>query len=79
VAYSNTNGQVERANNMILQGLKPRILKRLEKFRARWIAELSSVLWSLRTTPCWATGFTPFFMVHRLEVVLPIDIDNGSP
>jgi transposase InsO family protein len=78
VAHPKTNGQVERANNMILQGLKPRIFRRLDKFRARWVDELSSVLWSLRTTPCRATGFTPFFMVHGSEAVLPTDIDYGS-
>jgi hypothetical protein len=64
---------------MILQGLKPQIFKRLDKFRARWVAELPSVLWSLRTTPCRSTGFTPFFMVHGSEAVLPIDIDYDSP
>jgi transposase InsO family protein len=32
VAHPKTNGQVERANDMILQGLKLRIFKRLEKF-----------------------------------------------
>jgi hypothetical protein len=78
VAHPKTNGQVERANGMI-QGLKPRIFKRLDKFRARWVAELPSVLWSLRTTPSRATGFTPFFMVHGSEAVLPTDIDYGSP
>jgi hypothetical protein len=60
---------------MFIQGLKPRIFKRLDKFRARWVAELPSVLWSLRTTSCQATGITPFFMVHGSEAVLPIDID----
>jgi hypothetical protein len=64
---------------MILQGLKPRIFKRLDKFRARWVAELSFVLWSLRTTPSKTTGFTPFFMVHGPEAVLPTDIDYNSP
>jgi hypothetical protein len=64
---------------MILQGLKPWIFKRLEKFRARWVAKLTSVLWSLRTTPCRATGFAPFFMVHGSEAVLPTDINYGSP
>jgi hypothetical protein len=78
VAHPKTNGQVERANGMI-QGLKPRIFKRLDKFRARWVAELPYVLWSLRTTPSRATGFTPFFMVHGSEAVLPTDIDYGSP
>jgi transposase InsO family protein len=52
VAHPKTNGEVEGTNDTILQGLKPRIFKRLDKFRARWVAELSSVLWSLRTTPC---------------------------
>jgi hypothetical protein len=79
VTHPKTNGQVERANDMILQGLKPRIFKRLDKFRARWVAELPSVLWSLRTTPCRAMGFTPFFMVHGSEAVMPTDIDYGSP
>jgi hypothetical protein len=64
---------------MILQGLKPRIFKRLDTFRARWVAELPSVLWSLRTTPSWATGFTPFFMVHGSKAVLPTDINYDSP
>jgi transposase InsO family protein len=31
VAQPQTNGQVERANDMILQGLKPRIFDRLNK------------------------------------------------
>jgi hypothetical protein len=64
---------------MILQGLKPRIFKRLGKFRAKWVAELPSVLWSLRTTPSQAMGFTPFFMVHSSEAVLPTDIDYDNP
>jgi hypothetical protein len=79
VVHPKTNGQVKRANDIILQGLKPRIFKRLYKFRARWVAELPSVLWSLRTAPSRATGFTSFFMVHGSEVVLPTDIDYGSP
>jgi hypothetical protein len=79
VAHPKTNDQVERANDMILQGLKPRIFKRLDKFRERWVAELPTVLWSLRTTPCRATGFTPFFMVHGSEAVLPTNIDYSRP
>jgi transposase InsO family protein len=79
IAHPKTNWQVERANDMILQGLKPKIFKRLDKFRARWVAELLFVLWSLRTMPSRVTGFTPFFMVHGSEAVLPTDIDYGSP
>jgi hypothetical protein len=79
VAHPMTNGQVERANGKIMQGLKPRIYNDLNKFGKRWIKELPSVVWSLRTTPSRATGFTPFFLVYGAEVVLPIDLEYGSP
>jgi transposase InsO family protein len=79
VAHPMTNGQVERANGMILQGLKPRIYNDLNKFGERWMKELPSVVWSLRTTPSRATGFTPFFLVYGVEAVLPTDLEYGSP
>ena len=79
VAHSRTNGQVKRVNGMVLQGLKPRIFNRLNKFGRRWVAELPAVLWSLRTTPSRATGYTPFFMVYGSEAILPIDLDYGAP
>jgi hypothetical protein len=64
---------------MVLQGLKLRIFNRLNKHGKKWAAELPSVLWSLRTTPSRATGFTPFFLVYGSEVVLPTDLEYGSP
>jgi hypothetical protein len=73
------NGQVERANDMILQGLKPRIYNDLNKFGKRWMKELPSVVWSLRTTLSRATGFTPFFLVYGAEAILPTDLEYGSP
>jgi transposase InsO family protein len=79
VAHPQTNGQVERANGMILQGLKPRIFDRLNKSGRKWLQELPAVVWSLRTTPSRATGFTPFFLVHGAEAVLPTDLEYGSP
>jgi ribonuclease HI/transposase InsO family protein len=79
VAHPMTNGQVERANGMILQGLKPRIYNNLNKFDRRWMKELPSVVWSLRTTPSRATGFTPFFLVYGAEAILPTDLEYGSP
>jgi transposase InsO family protein len=79
VAHPMTNGQVERANGMILQGLKPRIYNDLNKFGRRWMKELPSVVWSLRTTPSRATGFTPFFLVYGVEAILPTDLEHGSP
>ena len=72
-------GQVERTNGIVLLGLKPRIFNRLNKFGGRWVAELPAVLWSLRTTPSQATGYTPFFMVYGSEAVLPTNPDYGPP
>jgi transposase InsO family protein len=81
VAHPQTNGQVKLANGMILQGLKPRIFDRLNKSGRKWLQELPVVVWSHRTTPSRATGFTPFFLVYRAEAVLPVptDFEYGSP
>jgi hypothetical protein len=64
---------------MILQGLKPRIFDQLNKSGRKWLQELPAVVWSLRTTPSRATGFTLFFLVHGAEAVLPTDLEYGSP
>jgi transposase InsO family protein len=79
VAHPQTNGQVERASGMILQVLKPRIFDRLNKSGRKWLQELPVVVWSLRTTPSKATGFTSFFLVYGAEAVLPMDLEYGSP
>jgi hypothetical protein len=36
-------------------------------------------VWSLRTTPSRATGFTLFFLVYGAEAILPTDLEYGSP
>jgi hypothetical protein len=79
VAHPKTNGQVERVNDMILQGLKPRIFDRLNKSGRKCLQKLPTVVWSLRTTPSRATGFTLFFLVYGVEAVLPTDLEYGSP
>ncbi len=79
VAHPQTNGQVEKANGIICNGIKKRLLGPLEKARHTWPEELPSVLWSIRTTPNTATQETPFFLVHGAEAVLPIEIEHDSP
>jgi hypothetical protein len=64
---------------MILQGLKPRIFDRLNKSGRKWLHELPAVVWSLRTTPSKATGFTSFSLVYGAEAVLPTDLEYGLP
>ena len=44
VAHPHMNRQVEHANNMVLQVLKPRIFNRLNKFGRRWVTELPVML-----------------------------------
>jgi hypothetical protein len=64
---------------MVLQGLKARIFDKLNKHGKKWAVELPSLLWSLRTTPSRATGFTPFFLVYGSEAMLPTDVEYGFP
>jgi len=64
---------------MVLQGLKPRIFNRLNKFGGRWAVELPAVLWSLRLTLNRATGYTPFFMVYGSKAILSTNLDYGVP
>ena len=64
---------------MLLQGLKPRIFNRLNKFGVRWVTKLPVVLWGLRITPSRATSYMPFFMVYGSKAVLKTDLDYGEP
>jgi hypothetical protein len=79
VAHPQSNGQVEKANGLILAGIKPRLVKPLECSAGCWVEELPPVLWSLRTTPNHSVGFTPFFLVYGAEAVLPTDIEFDAP
>ena len=71
--------QVERANGLIMSGIKPRLVRSLKESDKHWVEELDSILWGLRTTPNRTTGYTPFFMVYGVEAVLPCDIIHDSP
>jgi transposase InsO family protein len=44
VVHPQANGQVKRANDMILQGLKPKIFDRLKKSGRKWLQELPAVM-----------------------------------
>jgi transposase InsO family protein len=51
VAHPGANGQVERANGMILEALRKKVFDKNEKFAGKWIRELPHVVWNLRTQP----------------------------
>ena len=44
VAHSQVNGQVERANGLLLGGLKPRLFDELKDYGGKWIYELPKVV-----------------------------------
>lgn len=77
VAHPKSNGQVERANGMVLQGIKARVFDRLQPYARRWVQELPSVLWALRTTPSRATGQSPF-LVSGAKAMLPSEMEFES-
>jgi hypothetical protein len=79
VAHPKTNGQVEKANGLICNGIKKRLIAPLEKAKHAWVDELPSVLWSLQTTPNAATQETAFFLVHGAEAVLSVEITHEAP
>jgi transposase InsO family protein len=79
VAHPKTNGQVKKANGLICNGIKKRLLAPLEKAKSAWVDELPSILWSLRTMPKAATQETPFFLVHSAEAVLPVEVTHEAP
>jgi hypothetical protein len=80
VAYPRSNGQAERANADVLKGLKTRSFNaKLEACGKKWLDNLQSILWSIRTTATKPTGETPFFLVYGVEAILPTDVKFGSP
>jgi hypothetical protein len=78
VSHPQSNVQVEHSNDMILQGVKPRVFDRLKPYDGKWVKELPLVLWGLHTTPSCAMGHTPFSLVCGSEAMLPIEVEHKS-
>jgi transposase InsO family protein len=79
VAHPEANGQVERANGLILAGLKPRLYEELEDYGSKLIEEIPKEVWGLHTQISRATGYSPFVLVYGSEAVLPVDLIWTSP
>jgi hypothetical protein len=73
-AHPQTNGQVERANGLILQGMKTRMFHDLHARCRNWHKELPSVLWALQTNVNRATRDTPFNLVYGADAKLSLEI-----
>jgi hypothetical protein len=44
IAHPKMNGQVEKANGLLCNGIKKRLLEPLEKAKHAWVDELPSIL-----------------------------------
>jgi hypothetical protein len=64
---------------LILDGLKKKLYDENSKKGGKWINEISSVVWGLRTQPSKATGQSPFFLVYGSEAILLADVMWKSP
>lgn len=78
VSHPQSNGQVEQANGLVLQGIKTHIYDRLMSYDTQWVEELTSVLWAIHTTPTLSNKETLFFLVYGSEVVLPLELRHQS-
>ncbi|XP_021999239.1 uncharacterized protein LOC110896105 [Helianthus annuus] len=75
VAHPQANGQVERANRSIVDGIK----KRLGREGLSWADELPHVLWAIRTMPKTSTRKTPFSLTYGTEAVIPAEVGIPTP
>jgi hypothetical protein len=83
MAHPRDNGQVKRANDLILDGLKKRLYEENSKKGGKWINEISSVIWGLRTQPRKVIGQSHFLLVYvmwkspRLEMYAEGEADSA--
>jgi transposase InsO family protein len=74
VAHPLGNGQVERTNRSIVEGIKAR----LGYEGVSWVDELAHVLWAHRTMNKTSHGETPFSLTYGTEAMIPAEIGLPS-
>jgi hypothetical protein len=75
VRYLESNGLVERGNEIILTGIIRSIFN-LPK--GKWPDEIIKVVWKHNTTVSRSAGFTPFKLLFGDEVITPEEAKTGS-
>src|SRR6266481_2794580 len=71
---SQANGLVEGKHFDIRESL----MKACNNDHTKWVLMALVVFWADRVTIHWSTGYLPFFMVHGVEAVLPLDIAEAT-
>ncbi|XP_076916638.1 uncharacterized protein LOC143576435 [Bidens hawaiensis] len=67
VAHPQANGQIERTNRTIKEGIKARLGMK----RTGWVDELPNVLWAFRTQKNSRNLETPFSLTYGTEAMFP--------
>src|SRR6266481_6028297 len=71
---SQANGLVERKHFDICKSL----MKACNNDHAKWVLMAPVVFWADHVTIRRSTGYSPFFMAHGVEAVLPLDIAEAT-
>ncbi|GKE78124.1 reverse transcriptase domain-containing protein, partial [Tanacetum coccineum] len=74
VKHPQTNGQLERANRSLREGIKAR----LGEENKNWVEEVPHVLWKHHTTIKTSNKHTPFSLSYGTEAVIPVEIGMPS-
>jgi hypothetical protein len=75
VRHLESNGLVERANEIIITGIMKSIFN---QSKGKWPDELIKVVWRHNTTASRSTGFTPFKILFGNEAITPKEARMGS-
>ncbi|XP_076942405.1 uncharacterized protein LOC143612236 [Bidens hawaiensis] len=74
VAHPQANGQVERTNRTIKEGIKARLGTK----RTGWVNQLAHVLWAFCTQKNSSNSETPFNLTYGTEAMIPTEIGVPS-
>jgi transposase InsO family protein len=75
VRHPESNGLVERANDIIMTGIMKLIVNQPT---GKWPVEVIKVVWSHNTTASRSIGFTPFKLLFSDEAITPEEAKIGS-
>jgi hypothetical protein len=75
VYHPQSNGAVERANDIIFGSIKKCLF---EHKKGKWADELPKVIWSHNTSESRTTKFTPFRLLYGAEAMTPEELKNRS-
>jgi hypothetical protein len=64
---------------MVLDALKKRLHDAAKSKEGKWIKELPTALWGLRTQPSNPTGQSPYFLIYGSKAIFTTDVRWDSP